>query len=84
MKFSMNCLLVGVVLADDLDGDAFDEVARAVLLGFVDDAHAAFEDLADDLVAKLVLNGEESHARDVGESRVASQARAWRASGRNP
>ena len=54
-------LLVGVILADDLDGDAFDEIARAVLLGFIDDAHAAFENFADDLVAKFVLNGEQRH-----------------------
>ncbi len=56
-------LLVGVVLADDLDGDAFDEFARAVLLGFIHDPHAAFEDLAHDLVAELVLDSEEGHAR---------------------
>ena len=45
-------LLAGVVGADDLDGDAFDEVARAVLLGLVDDAHAALENLADDFVTE--------------------------------
>ena len=52
--------LVGVILANDFDGDAFDEFARAVLLGFVNDAHAAFKNLADDFVAKFVLDCEES------------------------
>ena len=56
-------LLVGVVLADHFDGDAFDEFARAELLGFIDDAHAAFENLADDLITELVLDCEECHAR---------------------
>ena len=54
-------LLVGVILAHDLDRDALDEFARAVLLGFIDNAHAAFENLADDVVAKFVLDCEESH-----------------------
>ena len=53
--------LVGVVLANHLDGYAFDEFARAVLLGFVHNAHAALEYLAHDLVAKLVLDGEKGH-----------------------
>ena len=55
-------LLVGVVLANHLDRDPLHEFTRAVLLGFIDDSHAAFEYLAHDLVAKLVLNGEEGHA----------------------
>src|SRR5205814_1329507 len=41
--------VIRVALADNLDGEALDEVARAVLLGFVNDAHAAFKDLADNL-----------------------------------
>ena len=49
-------LLVGVILADHLDGNAFDEFARAVLLGLVNNAHAALENLAHDLVPKLVLD----------------------------
>ena len=60
MKFSMNGLLRGVVLADDLDGDTFDKAAGAVLLGLVDNAHAAFEDLANDVVAQLALDGEQN------------------------
>jgi hypothetical protein len=32
-----------------------------VLLGFIDHAHAAFENLPYDVVAELVLNREESH-----------------------
>jgi len=54
-------LLVGVVLADDFNGEAFDEIAGAMLFGFVDDPHAALENFADDVVVKLVLNGEECH-----------------------
>ena len=59
-------LLAGEIGADDLDGDALDEIARAVLLGFIHNAHAALKNLADDFVAKLVLDGEERHARMVG------------------
>ena len=55
-------LLVGVVLADDFNGHAFDEIAGAELLGFIHDAHAAFVNLAHDFVAELVLDGEEGHA----------------------
>ena len=54
-------LLVGVILADDFDGDALDEFARAMLLGFIDNAHAAFKNFSHDVVAKFVLNSEESH-----------------------
>ncbi len=53
-------LLVGVTLANDLDGDAFDEVARAVLLGLIDDTHAALKNLSNDLVAELALNREQA------------------------
>ena len=61
-------LLAGVALADDLDGDALDEVPRAVLLGLVNDAHPALENLADDLVAKIALDGEQAgHGSDGGE-----------------
>ncbi len=56
-------LLVGVVLADHLDRDPLDELARAVLLGFIHNPHATLEDLAHDLVAKLVLYCEEGHAQ---------------------
>ncbi len=55
--------LVGVILANDLDGNAFDEAAGAQLLGFVHDAHTAFINLANDFVAELVLNREQSHAQ---------------------
>ena len=54
-------LLVGVVLANDFNGDAFDEVAGSMLFGFVNDPHAAFENLADNIVAEFVLDGEERH-----------------------
>ena len=52
-------LLAGVALANDLDGDTLDEVARAMLLRLVDDPHAALKNLADDLVTQLAVNGEE-------------------------
>jgi hypothetical protein len=55
-------LLAGEIRADDLDGHALDEVARAVLLGFIHDAHAALKNFADDFVAEFVLDGEERHA----------------------
>ena len=59
-------LLAGEIRADDLDGHALDEIARAVLLGLKDDAHAAFKNLADNLVAKAALDGKKCHARMVG------------------
>jgi hypothetical protein len=58
-------LLARVMGADDLDGDALGEIACAVLLGFIDNPHAALKDFADDFVAKLALNGEECHGRMV-------------------
>ncbi len=67
-------LLARVVLADDLDGDAFYEVARAVLFRLVHDAHAALENLADDLVAELALDGEQRHWEGCCEIGVLSQA----------
>ena len=73
-------LLVGVILADDFHGHAFDEVARAVLLGLVNDAHAALENLADDFVAELVLYGKQPcHAEMLVNCRVKSSLR-WRKS----
>ncbi len=83
MKFSMNCFWLGVVRADDLDGHALDEFARAVLLGFIDDAHAALKNLADDLVAKLALDGEERHAADGGKMRPAKSSPATAIKNRN-
>src|SRR5690349_20133649 len=54
-------LLVGVILAHHFDRDSLDEFARPVLLGFIDNAHAAFKDFSYNLVTKFVLNSEESH-----------------------
>src|SRR5256885_16494180 len=54
-------LLVRIILADDFDGNAFDEVPRAVLLGFIHNAHAALENFPHNLVPELVLDCEESH-----------------------
>ena len=58
-------LLAGEIGPDDLDGHALDEIARAALLGFIHDAHAALKDFADDFVAEFVLDGEERHVRMV-------------------
>jgi hypothetical protein len=55
--------LVRVVLADDFDRQPFHEAARAMLLRFVNDPHAALVDLADDLVANVTVNGEECRHR---------------------
>jgi hypothetical protein len=52
-------LLAGEMLADDFHGDAFDEGAGAMLFGFVDDAHATFEDFPCDFVTELTLDGEQ-------------------------
>jgi hypothetical protein len=54
-------LLVCVILADDFDGETLDELASAVLLGFIDNSHPALKNFSDDVVSKLILNGEESH-----------------------
>ncbi len=51
-------LLAGNVRADDLDGHALDEIARAVLFGFINNAHAALKYFADDFVTEFTLNGE--------------------------
>jgi hypothetical protein len=48
---------------DDFDGHPFDEILRAVLLGLIDDAHAALKDFAGDFVVKFVLDCEQRHAR---------------------
>ena len=58
-------LLARVIGADDLDGNALHEIARAVLLGFINDAHAALKNFADDFVAELALDRKECHARMV-------------------
>jgi hypothetical protein len=53
--------LIGDVLPNDFDRDSFDKTASAKLLGFIDDAHAAFVHLAHDLVPKFILNREKCH-----------------------
>ncbi len=58
-------LLAREIGTNDLDGHALDEVARAVLLGFIDDAHAALKNFADDFVAKFALDCEQRHRRMV-------------------
>ena len=56
-------LLAREIGPDDFDGDALDEILRAVLFGFIDNAHAALKDFAGDFVAKFVLDCEQRHAR---------------------
>ena len=58
--------LAAEVGPDDFDGDALDEIARAVLLRFIHDAHATLENFPGDFIAKFVLDDEERHARMVG------------------
>ncbi len=53
--------LVGVVLANDFDGDALDEVAGAALFGLINDPHSALKNLADYVIAKVALNCEQGH-----------------------
>jgi hypothetical protein len=53
--------LARVILPDDFDGDPFYKFARAVLFRFVDDSHAAFENFADNVVTKFILDYEERH-----------------------
>jgi hypothetical protein len=57
--------LIGVVLPYDLDSDPLDEIAGALLLRLINNSHAAFKDLANDLIPELVLDCEESHERSV-------------------
>ena len=54
-------LLAGVVGTDDLNSNAFNEVAGAMLLGFENNTHTALKNFADNLVAKVTLNGEQRH-----------------------
>jgi hypothetical protein len=68
-------LLAGVVGADDFDGDTLYEVARAALFRFIDDAHAAFKNLADNVVSEIALDGEESHAAMLRKVAAKSSAR---------
>jgi len=58
--------LTAKIRANDFDGDTLDEIARAVLFRFIDNAHATLENLPGDFIAKFVLDGEERHARMVG------------------
>src|SRR5204862_2246277 len=67
-KIINELLLVCVILANHFDSNAFDEAARAQLLGFVHHAHPALKDLANDLVMKLVLHGKQGHDAMVIES----------------
>ena len=65
-------LLARVVRPDDFDGDALDEIPGAVLLRLIDDAHATLENFPGDVIAEFVLDGEERHARMVGNCLVKS------------
>src|SRR5678816_2691117 len=61
--------LVGVILPDDLDGDAFEEIVGAELLSLIDNTHSALKDLAYDLVAKFILYGKKRHDADSDKTR---------------
>src|SRR5687768_4748683 len=52
-------LLVGEILANDLDRDALGETASAFLLTFVNNAHPAFAEFAKDFIVKVALDGEQ-------------------------
>src|ERR1700733_15100356 len=68
--------LIGVILSNDLDGDALDEVARAQLFGFIDHAHAAFKNFADNLVSEIAFYCEQRHRKGmVVKSRSMSSLR---------
>lgn len=67
-------LLVGVILPDHLDSHTLDEVTSAMLLGLVNDAHAAFVNLPHDLVMKLVLYRKESHEAMLGKRGMKSSS----------
>ena len=70
-------LVVGIVLADNLDRHPFDEIPRALLLGFVNDAHAAFKNLADDVVSQIAIYGEKcAHRRRKCPNCIESQGRS--------
>src|SRR6185312_15117671 len=69
-------LLAGVVGPDDFDGDPLDEIAGAMLLRLIHDAHATLENFPGDFITKFVLNREKCHARMVGNwSALSSPAR---------
>ena len=74
-KIGDELLIVSVALANDLDRDPFDKVARAMLLGLVNDAHAAFKDFADNVVPQISVNGEEcAHHKDVVQTQTQVKA----------
>src|SRR5688500_2221776 len=52
-------LLIGEILANDLDCNTLGETARAFLLTFVNNAHPAFAEFAKDLVVEVALDGEQ-------------------------
>jgi hypothetical protein len=54
---------------------------RAALLGFIDDTHAAFKYFSHDLIAKFILDGEQSHAAML-ENRGGKSSPALQGSGR--
>src|SRR5687767_9554928 len=63
--------LGGEILANDFHRDALHEVARAVLFGFVNNSHSALEDLPDDFIPELALDGEQrGHFPDVLKTAV--------------
>ena len=78
-------LLVGVALANDFDRHALDEVSRAVLFRFINNAHAALKNFANDLVAELRLNREQAaHASMLWQTCIKSSLRSAQAIFRQP
>ena len=60
-------LLARKVGPDDLDGDPLYKLASPLLLSLIYNPHAAFKYLADNLVAKTALDGEQCHNRMFGK-----------------
>src|SRR6187397_2083448 len=52
-------LLIGEILPDHLDRHSFNESARPLLLSLIDNTHASFAELANDLVIEIALDREQ-------------------------
>ena len=77
MKFSMNIVWLAKLGRMILMATRLTKFARAVLLGLENDAHAAFKNLADDLVSKVALDGKKCHAGMFGNCAVKSSLLLW-------
>src|SRR6185295_14699549 len=54
-------LLIRVMLPDNFDRYPLNKLPRAKLFRLVNDSHPALENLSDDLVTELALDGEKRH-----------------------